>query len=140
MSHAHVRSLPRHPPILPKPEAEAVAADVVAWFGECLQFLCPENWGFAVDSDGKYLPGVSVWVEPMPFMFDTDSWEFTLCCTPLMDRTPHNKEDLTMARERIHLMVTIVIMNLTSSVKAGKLLAKFRKDYDLKKLRGADIL
>lgn len=138
----HVCNLPRHSLILPKTEAEELAADVVAWFGECLAWLNPEAWEFAVTERGKYLPGMRGRSEPMPFMFDTGSWEFTLRCTPPAERHPHNKTDLNLARERLHKMVTVVIMNmnLTSSVKAGKMLAQLRKDHGIKKLRGADIL
>lgn len=136
----HVHNLPRHAPILLKPDADELAANLVAWFGECLQFLCPENWGFSVDADGKYLPGVHVWVEPMPFMFEHHAWELTLRCMPLGERVPHRRQDLTYARERLHIAITVVLMNLTSSAKAGKLLATLREAYDLKKLRKSMIM
>ena len=136
----HAKSLPRHAPILPKFDAEDLAADVVVWFGHCLRFLAPDNWTFAVDSDGKYLIGELNTPEPNRFGYAFENWTLTLRCLPERVRIPHCSADLTEARERLHKSVTIVLMNLTSSAKAGKLLEKLRKEHDLEKLRKADIM
>lgn len=140
MSHAHARGLPRHLPILPKPDADALAADVAKWFGECLEFLASMNWMFGVDEKGNYLIGEFHAPEPANFERELGGWSLTLRCRAERVRTPRREEELKEARERLHMAITIVLMNLTNSAKAGKLLADLRKMYSLKKLQKAKIM
>ena len=136
----HAYNLPRHDRMIPKDISEQVAADILAWFGDCLRHLTAENWTFAVNSAGKYLVGKCEQVEPYPFMFDRDNWKFTLRCRPESERTPRTVVELDQARERLHKSVTIVLISLTSSAMAGKMLKKLREDYGLKKLRKSMIM
>lgn len=136
----HAHNLPRHPPILPKTDAEEFAADVVEWFGRCLRFLARDNWEFYINSSGRYLPGDFRDAEPENFEREVGGWSLKLRCRAGRVRTPCREEELTEARERIHKAVTIVVMNLTSSAKAGKMLAQLRQDHGLKKLFRSDIM
>lgn len=136
----HARNLPRHLPFIPKLDAEDIAADVVAWFGRCLQWLDESNWTFMVNRYGHYLIGEFDACEPPNFEYTGDHWMFTLRCRGGRVRTPHCCEELTEVRERLHKVVTIVVMNLTSSAKTNKLLADLQKCHKLAKLRKADIL
>lgn len=136
----HAYNLPRHDRMIPRDVSEQVAADILVWFGDCLRHLAAGNWTFAVDIAGTYLVGECDQCEPYPFMVDRDNWEFTLRCRPESERTPRTVVELDQARERLHKSVTIILINLTSSPTAGKMLTKLREDYGLKKLRKSMIL
>ena len=118
----------------------AIAISILSWFEGAVAYLAHENWSFAVDSKGKYLPGTPTGDAPSDFANVLGTWSLTLRVLSRATRKPHKQSELTEARERIHEVVTIVLMNLIGSPKTGKWLAAIRKEHGLPKLRKADII
>lgn len=123
-----------------KAAREVIAAEVVGWWNaSAVPFLSADNWSFAVNKKGKYLPGKSTNPAPEEFNHELGAWSLTLRTLSKVERIPHRQLELTNAREALHKVVTIVLMNLVGSATAGKLLAPSRAAHGLPKLRKADI-
>ena len=134
---------PSHKPDARDPmnkEARSVIAhEVFNWFAGAIGYLAADQWQFAVNKKGVYLPGTPTGAKPADFAYSQGAWTLTLRVLSRVERTPHRQLELTNAREELHKVVTILLMNLIGSAPAGKWLATIRKEHGLPKLRKADI-
>lgn len=124
-------------PTIGKEARFGLAMDILEWFHGCADYLDPDNWGFKVDSEGKYLPGEPKIEKPAIFTHQSGSWSLTL---RVPSSTPRRRYEAETALETLHKTVTVVIMQLVGSSKAGKLLAAMRQQYDLPKLQKASLI
>lgn len=122
-----------------KHERLEIALSVLAWFEFAMEYLDKDAWTFAVDKSGKYLPGKPSRDKPEDFELVRGAWSLRLRVLSTVERIPHRPIELTEARKELHKVVTILLMNLAGSAKAGKWLKPFRASYDLPNLRKVDI-
>lgn len=118
-----------------------IATAVLEWWeSAAAPFLAWDEWTFAVDKEGNYLPGKHNLPAPEDFAHELGTWSLKLWTLPKRERIPHLRSELTSRREELHKVVTIVLMNLIGSAMAGKWLAETRKAHGLPKLRKSDII
>jgi len=122
-----------------KRERIEIAISVLAWFEFAIEYLDKGAWTFAVSKEGKYLPGEPSREKPEDFELVHGAWSFRLRVLSRVERIPHRQLELTNAREELHKVVTILLMNLAGSAQAGKWLKSVRSFYGLPNLRKSDI-
>lgn len=116
-----------------------IAVEVLGWFENALPFLAADNWTFRVCSKGKYLPGEPLTAQPETLEIVNGDWTLTFRALSREERIPHRQLELTNARETLHKVVTICLMNLIGSAEAGRWLKVHRTVYQLPVLRKVDI-
>ena len=122
-----------------KDERLAAAHELMAWFGEVMAYLDHEQWTFAVDKKGKYLPGTTAGIKPESFTSRIGQATLTIAALDPSERVPHRREELTHARDKTHEFVSMVLMQLLGQTQANKWLAELRAACGLSKIRKSDV-
>lgn len=119
-----------------KENFERLLKSVIPWLTEVLQYLDDAFWWFTVSAKGKYKPGQQLLVDP-PQSFELQTTQpVGQIRFRVPDAVPKNKEELRIARETVHRVVSIALIATVGLTHCNRALKELRKRHELNAVKG----